>query len=48
LREEIGIPANCEIAAAIIMGYPKTIPETTQRNELIVLKSIYDSFGKYP
>lgn len=40
LRKEIGLPENYQIAAAVILGYPKSIPETYTRNELIILKSM--------
>jgi nitroreductase len=40
LRKEIGLPDNCEIAAAVIIGYPKVIPQKAARSELIILKSI--------
>ena len=40
LRKEIGVPADYDIAAAIILGYPKSIPKPSARNELIILKSI--------
>lgn len=40
LRTEIGLPDNYEISAAIIIGYPKSIPQITQRNGLAILKFI--------
>jgi nitroreductase len=40
LRKEIGLPDNHQIAAAIIIGYPKSIPKIATRNKLIILKSI--------
>jgi len=40
LKKEIGIPENYQIAAAVILGYPKSIPELYPRNELIILKTI--------
>jgi len=40
LRQEIGLPDDYEIAAPIIIGYPKQIPAPTPRNAPIILKTI--------
>jgi len=40
LRQEIGLPNGYQIASAVVFGYPKLIPKTYVRNDLIILKSI--------
>jgi nitroreductase len=40
LRKEIGLPEGYQIASAVVLGYPKSIPKSYVRNELIILKSI--------
>jgi nitroreductase len=39
-RREIGIPENCRIVAPIIIGYPKSIPEPSVRNNPKILKVV--------
>lgn len=38
LRKEIGLPEDYQIAAAVILGYPNSIPEFCARNKPIILK----------
>ena len=40
LRKEIGLSDNHQVAAAIIIGYPKSIPTSYTRNKPIILKAI--------
>jgi len=40
LMREIGIPEDCRIVAPIIIGYPKSIPEPSERNNPRILKVI--------
>ncbi len=40
LLREIGIPENCRIVAPIIIGYPKSIPEPSERNKPKILKVV--------
>jgi nitroreductase len=40
MRREIGIPENCRIVAPIIIGYPKSIPEPSVRNNPKILKVV--------
>lgn len=40
LRKEIGIPDDHQIAAALIIGYPKSIPASYTRNNPIILKTV--------
>lgn len=43
LKQEIGLPLTYQIAAAIAIGYPESIPEPPERNEPIILKAIESS-----
>jgi nitroreductase len=38
--EEIGVPSNCRIVAPIIVGYPESIPEASERRDPEILKII--------
>ncbi|MEW6334326.1 MAG: nitroreductase family protein [Thermodesulfobacteriota bacterium] len=38
LLDEIGVPADCRIVAPIILGYPVTIPETSERHAPDIVK----------
>jgi nitroreductase len=40
LMREIGIPEGCRIVAPIIIGYPKSIPEPSDRNAPRILKVV--------
>jgi nitroreductase len=40
IRREIGIPEDCRIVAPIIIGYPKSIPEPSERNKPRILKVV--------
>ncbi len=40
LMREIGIPKDCRIVAPIIIGYPKSIPEPSDRNAPRILKVV--------
>jgi nitroreductase len=40
LRHLIGIPEDCRIVAPIIIGYPKAIPEPTERDEPRILNVV--------
>ena len=40
LLREIGIPEDCRIVAPIIIGYPKSIPEPSDRNIPRILKVV--------
>jgi nitroreductase len=40
IRREIGIPEDCRIVAPIIIGYPKSIPEPSERNKPKILKVV--------
>ena len=40
LMREIGIPKGCRIVAPIIIGYPKNIPEPSDRNAPRILKVV--------
>jgi nitroreductase len=40
IRREIGMPADYQIIAPIIVGYPSSVPETPMRNEPQILKII--------
>lgn len=40
LMREIGIPDDCRIVAPIIIGYPKSIPEPSDRNAPRILKVV--------
>jgi len=40
LMREIGIPEDCRIVAPIIIGYPTSIPEPSERNKPRILKVV--------
>jgi nitroreductase len=40
LRKHIEMPEDCQIVAPIILGYPKRIPEPTERKEPRILKVV--------
>ena len=40
IRQLIGLPADSQIVASIILGYPKVIPETAERMEPRIIKII--------
>ncbi|GAG33783.1 unnamed protein product, partial [marine sediment metagenome] len=40
LKKEIGSPEGYQVAAAVIIGYPTSIPKPPKRNEPIIIKSI--------
>ena len=40
LLREIGIPQDCRVVAPIIIGYPKSIPEPSDRNAPQILKVV--------
>jgi nitroreductase len=40
LMREIGIPNDCRIVAPILIGYPKSIPEPSDRNAPRILKVV--------
>lgn len=40
ILDEIGVPADCQIIAPIIVGYPVSIPPATERNPPCILKVI--------
>jgi nitroreductase len=39
---EIGVPSDCRIVAPVIIGYPVTIPEASERREPEILKVYKD------
>jgi nitroreductase len=43
LRAELGIPETCRIVAPIILGYPKAIPQATDRHAPDVLRVITEA-----
>jgi nitroreductase len=40
ILDEIGVPSNCRIVAPIIIGYPKSIPQASERHSPDILKVI--------
>jgi nitroreductase len=40
IRREIGMPEDCRIVAPIIIGYPKNIPEPSERSKPKILKVV--------
>ena len=40
LRQLVGIPDDCQIVAPIIIGYPKSIPGPTEREDPRILKIV--------
>lgn len=40
LLRELGVPDECRIVAPIIIGYPKAIPEVSERHDVRILKLI--------
>jgi nitroreductase len=40
IREEIGMPADCRIAAPVVIGYPKSIPDASERHAPDIIKII--------
>ena len=40
LLREIGIPEDCRIVVPIIIGYPISIPEPSERNNPRILKVV--------
>jgi len=40
LRKHIEMPEDCQIVAPIILGYPKRIPEPSERKEPQILKVV--------
>jgi nitroreductase len=40
LLEEIGMPKDCEIVAPVIVGYPRSIPDTPERMEPKIFKIV--------
>jgi nitroreductase len=40
LQHLIGMPKDCQIVAPIILGYPKIVPQPTERMEPQILKIV--------
>ena len=43
LRAELGIPETCRIVAPIILGYPRAIPQATERHAPDILRVITEA-----
>jgi nitroreductase len=40
IRKQIGMPEDYRIVAPIIIGYPRTIPDTPERMDPHILKTV--------